>query len=276
MKVELINSLDFLNFPGIGWQIEQVKTGKSDELWIATPHEDAANLVKGLGLDPKRVYDMYSRAYLSDVDETQGIWFTDLPVPNEAQAIINDDWTKSIISQGHELAKVRWFANSQRLVQAVSWQDADGQIDYKDIYQRDGSIFAKQYFSEGQLLESDFYVGAKEPQACDFYFEGQRNFVYANGQKYANAEDYVAAVGNSFPENEYRITQVGREIDFAPANTVLTLPESVVDDQGNILGNLMNVLNNPDHKIKKVQVKPRDFAVLRKARLKLNKVSLLK
>ncbi|MDF7626936.1 glycosyltransferase [Lactobacillaceae bacterium L1_55_11] len=277
MKVELINSLDYASFPGISWQIKQVKNGQSDELWLATPHEDAYQLVQELGLAPHQVYDVYARAYLSDDDNRQnGIWFADLPVPNQAQIVVNDDWTKSVTSVGQELAQVRWFVNSNRIVQAVSWLDNDGVIDYKDIYQRDGRLFAKQYFSEGTLLESDFYLGQDQPQTQDFYFEGQRNFVYANGEKYSSAEAYVADIGNHHPENEYRITQVGRELDFAPKGTTLAFPDTVLDDQGNVLGNLVAILKNDGHPVEHVQVTAKDFALLKKAGLPLKRVSVFK
>ncbi|CAK8054182.1 glycosyltransferase [Eupransor demetentiae] len=276
MKIEMINSLDYLDFPGVRWQIEQVKSGKSDELWLATPHEDAAALVKNLGLKPEQVYDMYARAYVTDADDKNGIWFTDLPVPNEAQLVINDDWTKSMVSNGHELAKIRWFANSQRIVQAVAWQDSDGQIDYKDIYQRDGRLFAKQYFSEGELLESDFYIGQRQAQTRDFYFEGQRNFVEAEGKKFPSAEAYLANLGDSFHANQYRITQVGREIDFAPLNSVLTFPEGVQDAQGNIYANLAGILQEAKHKIQHVEVRQADYDLIKAAGLPTDKLSILK
>lgn len=91
--IEIINSLAYTNFPGIAWQIEQVRSGKSDALWLATPHEDATDLVRKLGLDPTYVYDMYAQRYLEDIDNENGLWWTDLPVPDGAQFMINRDGT---------------------------------------------------------------------------------------------------------------------------------------------------------------------------------------
>ena len=46
MMIEMINALTYSDAPGVAWQIERVRTGKSDALWLATPHEDAVHLVK--------------------------------------------------------------------------------------------------------------------------------------------------------------------------------------------------------------------------------------
>ncbi|MBZ5959918.1 glycosyltransferase [Leuconostoc gasicomitatum] len=263
MTIEIINSLTYTDSPGVAWQIERVKSGKSSALWLATPHEDAAYLLVKMGLNPALVYDMYAQRYVENINSEDGIWWTDLPVPNNAQLILNKDRTKSIMSFGHEIARVRWFNDSQRIIQAVVWYDLDGKIDYKDIYRRDGKLFAKQYFSEGNLLESDFYVGQKVVQIRDFYFENHRNFVYAYDQKYPQAEDYIASVGNKWPSETFNITQLGREIHFAPKNTTLTIIGGVLDEKGQVWHNLALVLREEAHKIKQVIVTQRDFDVLK-------------
>ena len=70
MRIEMINALTYSDAPGVAWQIERVRTGKSDALWLATPHEDAVHLVKKLGLLPEQVYDMYAQRYLTAIDDT--------------------------------------------------------------------------------------------------------------------------------------------------------------------------------------------------------------
>lgn len=272
MTVEIINSLAYADFPGIAWQIEQVKSGRRDALWLATPHEDAAYLLTKMGINPTKVYDMYAQRYLEDVDSRKGIWWTDLPVPNNAQFIINQDHTKSVFSHGHEIAKIRWFSSSKRIVQAVVWFDIDGKIDYKDIYRRDGKLFAKQYFSDGELLESDFYFGQEAIQVKDFYFEKQRNFVYAKEQKYKNAEDYIASTGDQSPQETFEITQLGRELAFAPKNTILTLVDGVLDDKGKVHRNLAILLEDSTCKIHQVNVTQHDFDILKTQNFPTNKL----
>lgn len=73
-KVEIINSLDYLNYEGIKWQIENVVSGKSDELWIATPHENASNILANYGLNIKNnnVFDIYTNEYLKPISKKMG------------------------------------------------------------------------------------------------------------------------------------------------------------------------------------------------------------
>lgn len=91
MKVELINSLVYQNFAGIKWQIEQVANGHSDELWLATPHEDAVSLIEAHHIAPEKVFDVYRQQYLTEIDVSKGIWWSDLSVPNDAQIVVNQD-----------------------------------------------------------------------------------------------------------------------------------------------------------------------------------------
>ncbi|ORI53112.1 glycosyltransferase [Leuconostoc pseudomesenteroides] len=276
MKIEIINSLSITQLDGIAWQIEQVKLGHSDELWVATPHEDAVYLIKKMGLPPDKVFDMYGQQYFSTIDETKGIWWSDLAVPNESQIIINQDGTKSIMSCGRELAKVRWFSHSKRLVQAVTWYDGDGKIDYKDIYRRDGRLFAKQYFSEGELLQSDFYLGNNKVVVQDFYADGHCNLVVAFGHKFRRQSDYIADVGNQHVNNQYNVTQLGRSIDFAPQKTKLTLFYDVTDKNGRILKEVSAILKNKHHPIEVILVKPQDAITLKMSGLPGQKVHVIK
>ncbi|MGL5886794.1 MAG: glycosyltransferase [Leuconostoc suionicum] len=272
MKIEIINSLTETNLKGVAWQIEQVRSGNSDELWLATPHEDAAHLIKKLGLNPHRVFDIYAQSYLSEIDETKGIWWGELPVPNEAQLIINKDWTKSIVSRGKQLATVRWFGDSKRIVQAVVWQDSDGKIDYKDIYLRDGRLFAKQYFSEGKLLESDFYFGHPEVVVSDYYFEGKRNFVYVAGQKYASAEKYMMNTLSKYAGNDYNVTQLQREMRYVPKRTTLTILDELSNEKRDIWSQLTVILKDNQHVITRILVDQKNYLKLRMTGLPMKKV----
>jgi hypothetical protein len=275
MKIEMINSLAYTNFTGIKWQIEQVAAGKSDELWLATPHEDATRLVVGFGIDPSRVYDMYRQQYLTTLDEDKGIWWTDLPRVNEAQMLISQAWQKSMVSQGQRVADIKWYPNSQRIVQAVTWLDADSTVDYKDIYHRDGTLFAKQYFSEGQLLQTDFYGDQGEPVTRDFYFEGNRNFVVHGSEKFNNADNYVAAVGNQQVGNDYNITQLGRELNFAPQGTTLTIIGDALDETGHLYENLLLVLQGENTAITQVKVSEQAYGTLKRFNAPMTKVKMM-
>jgi len=274
MTIEMINSLSDTNSAGVRWQIEQVRLGLSSALWFATPHEDAVYLVKKLGINPKKVYDIYAQSYLSDSDDTKGIWWTNLLVPSDAQFVINTDWTKNIMQQGRESASLRWFSDAQRIVQAVIWKDLAGKIDYKDIYRRDGKLFAKQYFSSGELLVSDFYFGQQAVQVQDFYFNKKRNLVYAGGESFSTAEAYLKAGLRLSSATPINITQLDREVDLVPPHTTLTLIAGVLDDQGQIAKKLVDILQDDTHAIDYVQVTQTDFEFLQRNQLPTKKLHI--
>lgn len=61
-------------------------------------------------------------------------------------------------------------------------------------------------------------------------------------------------------------------MDFAPDNTQLTMPAGVIDDQGQIYPNLIQILTNDQHKIKRVIVSKDDYQRLIKAGYASNKL----
>ncbi|AEJ24191.1 hypothetical protein WKK_06605 [Weissella koreensis KACC 15510] len=278
-KVEVINSLDYLNYEGIKWQIENVISGKSDELWIATPHENAANILSTYGLDikDKKVFDIYTNQYLKPISKKDGIWWTDLKVPNQAQLVVSDKWTKSITSHGEKLAEIRWFNDGSRIVQAVIWLNENGDIDYKDIYRRDGSLFAKQYYSEGHILQSDFYdQDGLDVSTSDFYFENEVNMVLNNDEKYVNPNDFIKTLLNNKKGYEYNVTQLGRELSFIPNESNLTFIDTIVDEDNSIKGNIYDLLNNENHKIKQINLSTPNYRELQTRDLISDKVTKLK
>lgn len=275
MKVALINSFDERNQQAVAWQINQVLAGELDELWLATPHEDAVQIARDLGLELHQVFDLCSQSYLADQVAGEGLWFYDLKVPNQGQLVVNQDWTKSISVAGHLVADVRWFANSNRLVQAVTWQNAGGQVERKDIYQRNGRLFAKQYFSNGQLLQSDFYVGFDQLVCQDFYFQGMRNFVLDQRQRhYDSAENYLEHVIAKQGHCDVQISTVNRCLVLAPTGSTLALPQGVLDEQGNVWPDLVMVLKKQKYGVSRVLVAKSDHEKLKKAGLPLDKVEL--
>lgn len=277
MKIEIINSLNFAKLPRVAQQINDVKKGKSDELWLATPHSDAHKIISELGLNPSQVFDIYTQSYFTPIDETKGIWWTDLDVPVGAQIVVNQNWTKSVALLGHEIARVNWYEASQRIVSDVDWLDNNQQIDYKDVYRRDGSLFSRQYYSENSFLQIDFYnKSGSDICVRECYFQGKCNFVLANNQKFQSPESYIAAVGNRRSDTVFNIAEMGREIHFAPKHTQLSLLDSVLDDNSRIYGNLETLLKSDQDKISNVLVSASSYEILKKAGLPLNKVSIAK
>ncbi|AVH75793.1 hypothetical protein [Weissella koreensis] len=278
-KVEIINSLDYLNYEGIKWQIENVVSGKSDELWIATPHENASNILANYGLNIKNnnVFDIYTNEYLKPISKKDGIWWTDLNVPNQAQLVVSDKWTKSLTSHGEKLAEIRWFNDGSRIVQAVIWLNENGEIDYKDIYRRDGSLFAKQYYSEGHILQSDFYdQNGVNISTSDFYFENDINMVLHNNTKYTNSNEFIKSLLSGKQGYEFNITQLGRELSFIPDESTLTFIDTIVDQDNSIKGNIYNLLDDDNHKIKRINLSTQNYHELQTRDLISNKITELK
>lgn len=193
MKAELIKSLDQRNEPAVAWQIEQVRLEKADYLLIYTPHEDAVAIVTALGLKVEQVIDLASQAILAAEATGKGQFLFDYPVPNQGRIEAGPNGTIRFESAGFEIAQVILYSDSPYSIQSITWLTTGGQASRKTIYQRNGRLFAQQYYSQGRLLQSDFYFGHHEPFLSNFYQNGQNDLTVVKDQKYPHYDAVVSA-----------------------------------------------------------------------------------
>lgn len=271
MKIELVNNLIFAHYQGIKWQIDQVNDQKSDQLWVATSHPDLLKLVQKLGLDPKKVYDIQANRYLEENFNNQNeLYWSDLKLPNNAQRIVNDDWTISIFDQGQEIGRMKWFENSNRIVEEVSWLDIDGVLNRKETYQRDGQLFSVTYYNENEPLQIDYYFGLGQLKLTEFFYQNNINFVkdYGRNIESDNPDDYIKKVLDADSHgNQYTITMMGRELKFAPDRSTLKLPYSVIGEDNLVIPNLSNLINSKQTNIEKIIVDSKTYSRLSEQQL---------
>lgn len=272
MQIQLIDSLDQNRKPEVAWQIDQVKSGQSDELWIATPHENAVAICEDLGLSLDKVVDMASRTRLSDMPKGKGYFLFDLPVPNDGQMTFEKDGTVSLMSKGVRMANIVLFSGSSYLVQAISWLTPSGAVSRKVVYQKNGQIFCRQYFNRGSLLESDYYFGQEEAPVKDYYFNGRRNFSSVFGEDYpsfeAGLQDYLS---ESASDDEIVVTEPHRLATLVQ-KMVLACPEGVFDADGRLKEAIDMMIENDQHPVKEIWLGGRDFDSLKSQDYPLSKV----
>lgn len=257
MKIELVNNLVFAHYEGIKWQIDQVKNGKSDQLWVASSHPDLLKIVKDLGLDPNKVYDIQAGRYLSDKSDKNELYWADVKLPNHAQRVVNEDWSVSIVDRGQEIGRMKWFPRSNRIVEEVIWLDYDGVVDKKEVYQRDGQLFSVNFYSNNQPLQIDYYFGTGKLKLSEFFYDGYVNFIkdYDREIEVDNVDIFIKTIlEENFSDNDYTVTMLGRELDFAPDDTTLKIPYAALEEDGTITNNLVNAIESPRENIKKIIV----------------------
>ncbi|MGX7052386.1 glycosyltransferase [Leuconostoc palmae] len=262
MTIEIIKSLVDAQLYDVAWQIARVKSGQSEELWVTTPHEDASFLAEKLGLPLNKVFDVYSQQYLCELKVHLGIFWTDLPVPNNAKFIMDKDGSKYVVSFGRVIAKIRCFNGSPRIVQSVTWLTSSGDIDYKSIYQRDGHLFAVQYFNDNKLFVTEYYFGYGDRKVTDFYNESQRDFVYAFNDKYESFEHYVADVLHRVTNNMFNLTRINNLLTLLPNNTIITFVDGITDEHGEIKPIIKQLLSQSKKYFVEIRVTTKDYDLL--------------
>ncbi|MDD9138374.1 hypothetical protein H7198_01940 [Fructobacillus sp. CRL 2054] len=275
MKIELIESLDKRAEPSVAWQIEQVRRGQADCLFLLNPHEDAKSICESLGLKDSQVFDMASRESLESVPGGSGRFLFDIKVPNQGQINLDEEGAVNFSSAGQRIANVVLFSNSHYLVQAIAWLDQDGHVSRKDVYRRNGQLFAQQYFNRGELLESDFYFGHDIAVLSDFYFLGRRNFSRVFGISYPSYEaaqqDYFAKIEG---ESEVEITKIG-SLGTIAKKAVLALPQGLFDENEAVDAEVQMILENPSYPIDEVRVSAEDYQKAERLGLPLYKLKVV-
>ncbi|MBS9338461.1 hypothetical protein G6R29_02260 [Fructobacillus sp. M2-14] len=272
MQIQLIDSLDHNRLPAVAWQIDQVKKGVSDELFIATPHENSVGICEELGLPLEKVVDMASRKRLSEIPAGDGYFLDDLKVANDGQRVFENDGTVSLVTCGRRIASVVLFSGSSYLVQAVSWLNQAGQVTRKDIYQKNGQLFCKQFYNRGSLLESDYFFGEEKAVVKDYYYNNRRNFSIVFGEEYpsfeAGLQDYLSASASTA---EVVVTDSNR-LSTLGQNMVLACPDGVFDQNGKVLPDVLMMMENDQHPVKTIWASGSDLTRLASQNLPMDKI----
>lgn len=279
MNYELVNNIT----PGSDvWEKVKQNIAKDDATVITlTAAPRFFGLLQDEGVKGINVLDhVTKRSYVPD----QYRFFNDVPVPTWAKIDMNQDGSILVSDQGDVIAREYLFGNTRRAVQDVRYNNPDGTLDYIEEYAFDGTVFSNLFYADNQLQEIVFYNSDVQPVVRYYFYEGVINFVTIEDPKtHAVLKDYenldaflVDQVAQLVTEDDTVVFHyMGVEMNSlreAKSHNVLEMAESVLDENGNVRGNLDLILQGQLDYIDEVRVDSQDYHDLEQSGVPMDRV----
>ncbi|WP_419153912.1 hypothetical protein [Weissella viridescens] len=279
MNYELVNNIT----PGSDvWEKVKQNIAKDDATVITlTAAPRFFGLLQDEGVKGINVLDhVTKRSYVHD----QYRFFNDVPVPTWAKIDMNQDGSILVSDQGDVIAREYLFGNTRRAVQDVRYNNPDGTLDYIEEYAFDGTVFSNLFYADNQLQEIVFYNSDVQPVVRYYFYEGVINFVTIEDPKtHAVLKDYenldaflVDQVAQLVTEDDTVVFHyMGVEMNSlreAKSHNVLEMAESVLDENGNVRGNLDLILQGQLDYIDEVRVDSQGYHDLEQSGVPMDRV----
>ncbi|TLQ04822.1 hypothetical protein FEZ51_04075 [Pediococcus stilesii] len=204
------------------------------------------------------------------VDKEGSLFFDKAPTIEGAQIFMNPDGFISIIKNGETVGSMRTFPNTRRLVQDITYFNADGTRDLVEEYTFDGKLYSNIFYYKSEIQEIEFFDDDQNVRLRFHFYLGNINLITVEDPKthvvektYKNMMEFQATqVAEIVNENDtVGITYLGLELDAlakTKSENTLYLEEPAFDND-QLKGNLQLILNGQISYIHKVVVSAEDY-----------------
>ncbi|MBV7391111.1 hypothetical protein [Enterococcus alishanensis] len=219
-------------------------------------------------------------------DPESFLFFSKIPTASNAEVFVNGNWTISIICDGDEIGTVSLYPNTRRHVKEVRYTNTDGSLDYIEEYASDGKLFSMIFYHKGEIQEIAYMNDQKIPIVNNYFYDKQMNFVTVTNpqtfevtEKYNNSLDFTAQqVANIVTEEDVvNFSFMGVELlslSKTNSHNILHLEESPFDENGNVRGNLLGILEDRINYVQEVRMKKEYYDALKAQNFPINKVEM--
>lgn len=267
-----------------GWEKVQknLKKRPGKVLTLASEN-DFRDVLKAAGLQGINVIDRVTKRHY-DPDSYR--FFNETPVPTGANVVVNEDWTKSVLLDGEEIAEQNWFDDTRRAVMDVEYNNPDGTLDYIEEYASDGSVFSNIFYYENKITEIEFFNNKAQVVLRYFYYEEDLNLVVVEDPKthqvlrrYDDLDGFLVdeLKGLLKPTDTVYLHYLGLEVDslrLSRSHNVIELVEPPLDENGEVRGNLAAIMTNEIPWIQEVIVQIAYYQDLVASGLPMDKVKM--
>lgn len=214
-------------------------------------------------------------------------FFNDVPVPYGAQVAMNADGSISVIYDGDELGKVHLYGNTRRAVQDVRYTNPDGTMDNIIEFAFDGNEFSNIFYYNDEIQEIVFLNNDGQAVVRYYYYGGAINYITVEDPKthkmikdYTTLTEFYADQLAKLlkPKDKVTISYLGIELDVlaqTKSHNIINLAEDPFDENDNVRGNLLSILNDDISYIQEVQVSQENADKLKQKQISLAKVTVV-
>lgn len=190
------------------------------------------------------------------INPETSMFFNQAPVVDGAEIFMNADGSIDVIKDGNKIGAVYNYYNSRRLVNNVTYYNRDGSLDFLEEYAYDGKLFSRIFYADNEVQQIVFYNDDESPVLTYYFYEHEMNLITVEDPKthliiedYDNTADFlatkVAEITNA--KDQVGIIYMGIELTVlsqTKSDNTLYLVEDPLDENGQVRGNLAEILNN--------------------------------
>lgn len=218
-------------------------------------------------------------------DLNKSMYFNEAPVPSYSEIFMNVDFSISIINEGEEIGAVELFPQTRRLVKNIHYF-SEMRKDFTQEYTIDGELFSEIFYFNNKPQEIHFYNKNRVAVVSYFFYDGKLEFISLNNAKtgamiqgYTSFEEFISdCVANMLTvRDRVTISFMGIEmiaLSKSPSYNILELTESPLDDNGEIKGNLLQILKNNISYIHEVKMPLEYKQLLMKKNVPVSKITV--
>lgn len=215
----------------------------------------------------------------------KSMYFNEAPVPSYSEIFMNGDFSISIINEGEEIGSVELFPNTRRLVKNIHYF-SEMRKDFTQEYTIDGELFSEIFYFNKKPQEIHFYNKNRVAVISYFFYEGKLEFISLNNGKtgtmvqgYTSFEEFISDCVAKMLTVKDRVTISFMGIEMLALSksrsyNILELTESPLDDNGEVKGNLLQILKNDISYIHEVKMSLEYKQLLLKKNVPISKVTL--
>ncbi|WP_125768749.1 hypothetical protein [Lapidilactobacillus wuchangensis] len=217
----------------------------------------------------------------------QYLYFNQAPVPTGTNIMVNADGYITLEYYGEPIGEMKLYPETNRAVKEIDYLNPDGSVDFAEEYSTDGFQFTKLLYDEGKPQEFQFLNLAGQPVIRYYYFDNVINYITIENpetqeilQHYDNLSEFVARQVAEVltPFDEVTVCYMGGEMTalrYTKSHNILRLSEPPFDDQDEVRGNLLGILNDDIKYIQEVQMDRNAYNSLALRNINLDKAKII-
>lgn len=211
------------------------------------------------------------------------LFFNRAPVPTGTNILMNADGYCSLEYDGQSIGRIQLYPETNRAVKEIDYFNPDGSNDIIEEYATDGRQYTQLLYDEGQPQEFQFLNLQGQPIIRYYYYENVLNYITIEDptnqevlEHYDNLNEFVCQQVAKLltVQDQVTVCYMGVEmmaLRYTKSHNTLRLSEDPFDEQNEVRGNLLGILNDDIKYIQTVQMTQAAYNALALRNIKLDK-----
>lgn len=231
------------------------------------------------------LYDAITKRTTYNTDDY--LFFNRAPVPTETNILMNADGYCALEYDGAPIGQLKLYPNTNRAVKEIDYFNPDGSNDIVEEYATDGRQYTLLFYNEGDPQEFQFLNLAGQSVIRYYYYDKVLNYITIEDpttqkvlEHYDNLNQFICQQVAKLVtvQDQVTVCYLGVEmmaLRYTKSHNILHLSEDPFDQQNEVRGNLLGILNDDIQYIQEVQMTQSAYNALALRNINLEKATVI-